>query len=89
MYRYKSLEQGSGRSHWLHRLQLTFPPIQAEPAEDNRCAANEGIVWSNVRLKETNSQTVRSVCIGVERDSKGKGEVSLVAGQQGGKRSRC
>lgn len=67
-----SLEQGSGRSHRLHRLKLVFPPIQAEPAEDNRCAANEGIVWSNVRLKETNSQTVRSVYRCRERQQREK-----------------
>lgn len=74
------------------RLQHSLPPIQAKSAEDNRCAANEGILFLCVpevrqrRGKFPESEAARPVSVRGERELKGKG---LSGAGWGGKDSRC
>lgn len=58
-----------------------FPPIQAKSAENNRCAANEGIVWFDVRLREASSRRVRPVIVRVWRGREREREGRVCLGQ--------
>lgn len=71
------------------RLQHSLPPIQAKSAEDNRCAANEGILFCvpdvrQCRGKFPESEVARLVIVRGERELKG-----LSGAGWGGKHSSC
>lgn len=74
------------------RLQHSLPPIQAKSAGDNRCAANEGVLFlcvPDVRQrwgKFPESEAARPVIVSGERELKGKG---LSGEGWGGKHSNC